>query len=68
MCTKHKICGPTQLRNWIKVYKGHKEFRNDSGSGAEIYMTKGRKTNQQNVPELWRSVLPTEKMKSAITA
>lgn len=52
ICKKHKIYSPKQLRDWIQVYNGHKEFRNHSGSGTEIYMTKGRKTNQQDRTEI----------------
>lgn len=34
----------TQLRDWIKLYNGHKDFRATGGRGRGIYMTKGRKT------------------------
>lgn len=43
ICKKYKILNERQLRNWIKVYNGHKEFR-EVGETGEIYMTKGRKT------------------------
>ena len=33
-----------QLRDWIKLYNGHKDFRATGGRGRGIYMTKGRKT------------------------
>lgn len=52
ICKKHKIFSCSQLRDWIKVYNGHNEFRNHSGSGTEIYMTKGRKTTQQERAEI----------------
>jgi len=47
ICKKHKIFSTSLLRDWIKVYNGHKEFRNHSGSRTEIFMTKGRKTTQK---------------------
>lgn len=52
ICKKYKIFNRMQLRDWVKVYNGHKEFRNRSGSGTEIYMTKGRKTSQQERAEI----------------
>lgn len=44
---KHGILSSTQLKNWVKWYNGHKELKESHGSGTEIYMTKGRKTTQQ---------------------
>jgi len=52
ICKKYEILSKTQLRDWIKVYNGHKEFREPHGTGGEIYMTKGRKTTQQERAEI----------------
>lgn len=52
ICKKYKISSRSQLRSWIKVYNGHKEFGNLRGPGTEIYMTKGRKTTQQERAEI----------------
>lgn len=52
VCKKHGILDKSTLRDWIKVYNGHKEFRESHGSGTEIYMTKGRKTTQQERAEI----------------
>jgi transposase len=52
ICKYHQISSEKQLRNWIKVYTGHKEMRESRGSGTEIYMTKGRKTTQQERAEI----------------
>ena len=41
ICKKYKIRSNHALRNWIKVYNGHKEFRNTTGGSR---MTKARKT------------------------
>ena len=41
ICKKHKIRSTHPLQNWIKVYNGHKEFRNLTGGSR---MTKARKT------------------------
>ena len=52
ICKKYEISSTKRLRDWIKVYNGHKEFRELHGSGKEIYMTKGRKTTQQERAEI----------------
>ena len=35
------------LRQWISCYNGHKDFKERSSAKGEIYMTKGRKTTQE---------------------
>ena len=49
---RYGIVGKSQLCDWIKVYNGHKEFKEPHGSGKDIYMTKGRKTTQQERAEM----------------
>ena len=49
---KYEILSNKQLRNWIKMYNGHKEFKERSSSKGEIYMTKGRKTTQEERAEI----------------
>lgn len=49
---KYGILGNSRLSCWIKVYNGHKEFKESNGFGTEIYMTKGRKTTQQERAEI----------------
>lgn len=49
---RYAIVGNSQLCDWIKVYNGHKEFKESHGSGKDIYMTKGRKTTQQERAEI----------------
>lgn len=44
ICKRYSIHSKTQLRNWIKVYNGHKELRATGGRERGIYMTKGRTT------------------------
>jgi len=44
ICDKYRIRSTWQLRDWIKLYNGHKELRSTGGKGSEIYMTKGRST------------------------
>ena len=43
ICKRYKIRSTSQLRSWIKVYNGHKDFRKQTGGSR---MTKGRETTQ----------------------
>ncbi len=52
ICKKYNILSDRQLRNWIKWYNGHKEFKERSSAKGEIYMTKGRKTTQEERAEI----------------
>ena len=44
---KYGIKRCEQLRRWILWYNGHREFKERSSAKGEIYMTKGRKTTQE---------------------
>ncbi len=52
ICKKYEILSNKQLRNWIKRYNGHKEIKATRGARTEIYMTRGRKTTQQERAEI----------------
>ena len=43
ICRKYKIRDKKELRTWIKVYNGHKDFKKQIGGSR---MTKGRETPQ----------------------
>ena len=43
ICRVYKIRDEKQLREWIKVYNGHKDFKRQTGGTR---MTKGRETSQ----------------------
>ena len=43
VCEMYKIRSDCQLRSWIKVYNGHKDFKRQTGGS---HMTKGRETTQ----------------------
>ena len=47
ICKKYNILSPTQLQQWILWYNGHREFKERTSAKGEIYMTKGRKTTQE---------------------
>lgn len=52
ICKKYKIMSDRQLRDWIKWYNGHREFKERSSGKGEIYITKGRKTTQEERAEI----------------
>lgn len=47
VCRKYGILNETQLRRWIMWYNGYREFKEHTSAQGEIYMTKGRKTTQE---------------------
>ena len=52
ICRRYEILSNKQLWNWIKWYNGHKDFKERSAAKGEIYMTKGRKTTQEERTEI----------------
>jgi len=44
ICKRYKIRAKYQLRSWIKVYNGHKDFKKQTGGSR---MTKARKTTKE---------------------
>ena len=52
ICHKYKIKNEKSLREWILWYNGHREFKERSSAKGEIYMTKGRKTTQEERAEI----------------
>ena len=47
LCRKYRIAHHSILQQWISCYNGHKDFERRSNARGEIYMTKGRKTTQE---------------------
>lgn len=52
ICCKYKISARRVLKTWIIWYNGHKEFKEPSSAKGDIYMTKGRKTTQEERVEI----------------
>ncbi len=52
ICRKYGIKNKKSLQEWISWYNGHREFKEHSTSKGEIYMTKGRKTTQEERAEI----------------
>ncbi len=61
ICRKLNISSHSRLQYWIKCYNGHKEFKERRGAGREIYMTKGRKTTQEERAEIVAFCIEHEK-------
>ena len=49
---KYGISDKHVLQDWIKWYNGHREYKERSSAKGEIYMTKGRKTTQEERTEI----------------
>ena len=47
ICRKYEIPVHSMLQQWISCYNGHTDFKERSSAIGEIYMTKGRKTTQE---------------------
>ena len=52
ICKKFGIIHRRQLYDWILWYNGHREFKERSSAKGDIYMTKGRKTTQEERAEI----------------
>ena len=52
ICKKFGILDDHSLRDWILWYNGYREFKERSSAKGEIYMTKGRKTTQEERAEI----------------
>ena len=52
ICKKYGILAKRTLEVWIMWYNGHREIKKRSSAKGEIYMTKGRKTTQEERAEI----------------
>lgn len=52
ICRKYGIKRHSILQAWIIWYNGHKDFEKQSCAKGEIYMTKGRRTTQEERAEI----------------
>jgi transposase-like protein len=58
ICKKYRIRSDCQLRNWIKVYNRHGDFKRQSGGSR---MTKARKTTQEERVKIAKECLEAGK-------
>jgi transposase-like protein len=61
ICRQYGIRSKAQLRDWIKVYNGHKELRATGGRERGVYMTKGRTTTLDERIEIVSHCISTGK-------
>ena len=52
ICRKYGISAHSVLQGWILWYNGHKRFKERREVRKEIYMTKGKKTTQEERTEI----------------
>lgn len=52
LAKEYEIGDKSRIIEWIQCYNGHKEFRQPSAARGALYMTKGRKTTQQERAEI----------------
>ena len=52
ICKEYGIKDTKTLRYWIACYNGHKEFKRPRAARGALYMTKGKKTTQQERAEI----------------
>ena len=52
ICKRFEILDAHTLRDWILWYNGHKKLKRLSAAKGEVYMTKGRKTTQEERTEI----------------
>lgn len=52
ICNRFHIRSKSQLRDWIRLYNGHNEFKSYTGHRSDIYMTKGRNTTLEERIEI----------------
>ena len=52
ICRKYGISDKHVLQDWIMWYNGHREYKERSSAKGKIYMTKGRKTTQEERAEI----------------
>ena len=52
LCKRFGISHNDVLRKWVLWYNGHREFKKRTSAKGEIYMTKGRKTTQEERAEI----------------
>ena len=52
ICRKYGMSDKHVLQDWIMWYNGHREYKERSSAKGEIYMTKGRKTTQEERAEI----------------
>ena len=52
LAKKYGFSDESRVRDWLKSYNGHRKFKRHSAARGALYMTKGKKTTQQERAEI----------------
>ena len=52
LAKKYGLSDESRVRDWLKSYNGHRKFKRHSAARGALYMTKGKKTTQQECAEI----------------
>ena len=52
LAKKYELSDESRVRDWLKCYNGHRKFKRPSAARGALYMTKAKKTTQQERAEI----------------
>ena len=52
LAKEYGLSDESRVRDWLKCYNGHRKFKRQSAARGALYMTKGKKTTQQERAEI----------------
>ena len=52
LAKEYGLSDESRVRDWLKSYNGHRKFKRQSAARGALYMTKGKKTTQQERAEI----------------
>ena len=52
LAKKYGLSDKSRVGDWLKSYNGHRKFKRHSAARGALYMTKGKKTTQQERAEI----------------
>ena len=52
LAKEYGLSDESRVRDWLKSYNGHRKFKRHSAARGALYMTKGKKTTQQERSEI----------------
>ena len=52
LAKKYELSDESLVRDWLKCYNGHRKFKRPSAARGALYMTKAKKTTQQERAEI----------------
>ena len=52
LAKKYELSDESRVRDWLECYNGHRKFKRPNAAIRVLYMTKGKKTTQQQRVEI----------------